>query len=239
MVYTWAAYLQQRLLPSRCILCLAADPSGLNLCRDCRVDLPWLIAGCPRCALPTSLPGQLCGACQTLPPVFDPGLDRTVALFQYAAPIDHLIQRFKFGQGLYLARVFAALLAERLHDSARPDCIIPVPLHPSRQRARGFNQALEIARPLARHLDCGLDYHSCRRIRATPAQSRLHAAQRQRNPRGAFAVTRPLAAKHVALVDDVMTTGSTLQALAETLRNAGVETIEAWVCARTLPGNAR
>lgn len=231
MVYTCAEYIRQRLLPSRCILCLAADPSGLNLCRDCRIDLPWLVAGCPCCALPTSLPGQPCGACQTQPP----GFDRTVALFQYAAPIDHLIQHFKFGQGLYLARVFAALLAEHLHDSARPDCIIPVPLHPSRQHARGFNQALEIARPLARHLDCPLDYRSCRRIRATPAQSRLHAAQRQRNPHGAFALARPLAVKHVALVDDVMTTGSTLQALAALLRDAGVETIEAWVCARTLP----
>ncbi|MBI5041994.1 MAG: ComF family protein [Gammaproteobacteria bacterium] len=239
MVYRWGAYLQHRLLPSRCTLCLAPDSSGLNLCRDCRADLPWLIGGCPRCALPTSAPGQPCGACQRRPSGFDPGFDRTVTLFQYAPPIDHLVQRFKFGQGLHLARLFAALLAERLRDSTPPDCIIPVPLHPNRQRQRGFNQALEIARPLARQLGCPLDYHSCQRIRATPAQSQLSAAQRRRNLRGAFTLIRPLAVKHVALVDDVMTTGSTLEALADTLRAAGVEMIEAWVCARTLPGNAR
>ena len=235
MVYKWVNYLQQRLLPSRCTLCLAADPTGLSLCRDCRADLPWLALSCPRCALPLVAPGQACGACQTRPP----GFDRSVALFQYAPPIDHLIQQFKFGQGLYLARLFAALLAERLHDSARPDCVIPVPLHPSRQRARGFNQALEIARPLARHLDCRLDHCSCRRTRATPAQSLLQAAQRRRNLRGAFALARPLTARHVALVDDVMTTGSTLEALAKTLRTAGVETIEVWVCARALPPHSR
>lgn len=237
MVYKWGKYLHQHLLPSRCALCLAPDPSDLHLCRDCRTDLPWLETGCPRCALPLSAPGQPCGHCQTQPPGFERSFDRTVALFQYAPPIDHLIQQFKFGQGLHLARLFAALLAERLRDSARPDCIIPVPLHPNRQRARGFNQALEIARPLARHLGCALDYQSCRRARATPAQSLLHATQRRRNLRGAFTLTHPLGARHVALVDDVMTTGSTLNALAETLRASGVEMIDVWVCARTLPAH--
>ncbi len=231
MVYKWVNYFQRCLLPSRCTLCLAADPCGLNLCRDCRADLPWLAPGCPRCALPLSVPDQACGHCQTRP--LD--LDRTIALFHYAPPIDDLILRFKFGQGLHVARLFASLLADRLRDSARPDCIIPVPLHPSRQRTRGFNQALEIARPLAKHLDCRLNHSSCRRTRATPAQSLLHATQRRRNLRGAFTLTRPIDARHVALVDDVMTTGSTLAALAEVLRDAGVETIEAWVCARVLP----
>lgn len=235
MVYKWAEHLQQRLLPSRCILCLAPDPSGLHLCRDCREDLPWLVNACPRCALPLPAPGQTCGSCQTQPS----GFDRTAALFHYAPPIDQLIQRFKFGQGLHLARLFATLLAERLRDSARPDCIIPVPLHPSRQRERGFNQALEIARPLARHLGCPLDHTCCLRTRATPAQSRLDARQRQRNLRDAFALSRKITAQHVALVDDVMTTGSTLHALTETLRHGGVEYIEVWVCARTVSGDAR
>ena len=235
MVYKWVEYLQQRLLPSRCTLCLAADPSGLNLCRDCRVDLPWLDRSCPRCALPLAAPSLPCGHCQT----HRSALDRTLALFQYAPPVDVLIQQFKFGRSLHHARLFASLLAERVHDSAPPDCLIPVPLHPSRQRTRGFNQALEIARPLAKHLHCRLDHSSCRRTRATPAQSRLPATQRRRNLRGAFALTRPVDARHVALVDDVMTTGSTLEALAEVLRDAGVETVEAWVCARTVPGNAR
>lgn len=236
MVYTWTKYLRHHLLPSRCSLCLAADPSGLNLCPDCRADLPWLGPACPRCALPLSRPGQACGHCQAHPS----GLDRCTALFSYAPPLDALVQQFKFGQRLYLARLFADLLAERMLDCARPDCIIPVPLHPSRQRERGFNQALEIARPLARQLGCALDYTSCRKIHSTPIQSRLTAAQRRHNLRGAFAMQRPLHnIRHVALVDDVMTTGSTLETLAKTLRAAGVEYIEAWVCARTLPGNTR
>jgi len=235
MVYKWVEYLKKRLLPSRCTLCLAADPSGLNLCRDCRVDLPWLDRSCPRCALPLTAPSSPCGHCQT----HRSALDRTLALFQYAPPLAALIPQLKFGRALHHAPPFALLLAERVEGSALPDCLIPVPLHASRQRSRGFNQALEITRPLAKHLHCRLDHSSCRRTRATPAQSRLPAAQRRRHLRGAFALTRLVDARPVALVDDVMTTGGSLEALEEVLRDAGVETVEAWVCARTVPSNAR
>lgn len=229
MVYNWRQWLQRLILPSDCLLCRAADPSGLNLCPDCRADLPWLAPGCPRCALPLAAPDLPCGACQARPPPFD----TTVALFHYAPPVDGLVQQLKFGQGLHLARLFAGLLAERLADAPRPDCILPVPLHPRRQRERGFNQALEIARPLARHLGCRVDTASCVRTRATPPQTQLSAAQRRRNLRDAFRLARPLAARHVAVLDDVMTTGSTLAAIAGLLRRAGAERIDVWVCART------
>ncbi|MFN2308278.1 MAG: phosphoribosyltransferase family protein [Gammaproteobacteria bacterium] len=232
MVYNWLDGLRQRWLPGHCILCQAADPSGLHLCHDCRADLPWLAPGCPRCALPTPVPGQPCGACQARPPAFD----SSTALFRYAAPLDTLVQQLKFGQGLHLARLFAALLgehlAERPADAPRPDAILPVPLHPQRQRVRGFNQALEIARPLARRLGCRLEATACVRERATPSQTRLHAAQRRRNLRGAFRLTGPLPGRHIAILDDVMTTGSTLDALARQLRQAGAEHIEVWVVAR-------
>ncbi len=234
MVYNCAEYLRSLLLPSPCCLCLASDSRGLGLCPACQADLPWLTDACRRCALPLPAPDQRCGHCQTR----HSELDRSLALFSYAAPVDTLIQQFKFGHKLHLARLFARLLAERLQADPRPDCIIPVPLHPGRQRSRGYNQALEIARPLARLLDCRLDHCSCRRLRATATQSLLPAAQRQRNLRDAFGVVQPLQARHVALVDDVMTTGSTLEAVARTLREAGVEIVEAWVCARTLPGTA-
>ncbi len=229
MVYNWPRMLQQWLIPSHCLLCLAQDPSGLNLCQDCRGALPWLTTACSRCSLPLHYPGQLCGACQHHPPKFDTG----IALFHYAPPVDRLILQLKFAAGLHHARLFAALLATRLASAPPPDCVIPIPLHPSRQRKRGFNQAIEIARPLSKQLGYHLDIETCIRTRATPPQSLLSAGQRRSNLRGAFALTRPLQARHVALVDDVMTTGSTLNAVSKLLRHAGAERIDVWVCART------
>lgn len=229
MVYNWPFKLQQWLMPSHCLLCLAKDPSGLNLCHACRDDLPWLSLACPRCSLPLHYPGQLCGACQRHPPSFDTG----IALFHYAPPVDRLILQLKFAAGLHHARLFAALLATRLAKVPLPDCIIPVPLHTIRQRERGFNQAIEIARPLSQHLGCNLDIETCIRTRPTPPQSLLSGSRRRSNLRGAFALTRPLRARHIALVDDVMTTGSTLNAMTKLLRQAGAERVDVWVCART------
>lgn len=229
MVYNWPLTIQQWLMPSHCLLCLAQDPSGLNLCQDCLDDLPWLSLACPRCSLPLHYSGQLCGACQRHPPQFDSG----VALFRYAQPVDRLILQLKFAADLHHARMFAALLATRLAKVSPPDCIIPIPLHPSRQRERGFNQAIEIARPLSQHMGCHLDIETCIRTRPTPPQSLLSGSQRRSNLRGAFALTRPLQARHVALIDDVMTTGSTLNAVSNLLRHGGAKRIDVWVCART------
>lgn len=228
MVYKWADYAQQLLLPSRCTLCRAPDPSGLHLCPDCREDLPWLIHGCSRCARPLPQSPLICGSCLHHPPAFD----RAIALFRYAAPLDALLLQLKFGQALHLARLFALLFAERVRAEPRPDCILPVPLHPARQRERGFNQAIEIARPLARRLGCALDLDTCTRIRATPPQSRLSSHARRRNLRGAFQLART-PPRHIVLLDDVLTTGSTLNELTTLLRKAGAERVEVWVCART------
>ena len=231
MVYHWLNRLQQRLWPSPCSLCLAPDPSGRGLCPGCLADLPRLDPCCPHCALPLATAGQVCGHCQRRPPRFD----AAVALFRYAPPVDVLIQGLKFGQALHFAPLFAELLAARLAGQRPPDCILPVPLHPRRQRERGFNQAVEIARPLARRLGSRLELESCVRRRATTPQTGLSAAARRRNLRDAFALARPLAGRSVAVLDDVMTTGGTLDAIADVLRGGGVEHIEAWVCARTVP----
>lgn len=228
MVYKWPRWLQRRLLPCHCRLCLAPDPTDLGLCAGCLLDLPWLTSACPRCARPLPRPDLPCGSCQTRPPAFD----RAVALFRYAAPLDALLLQLKFGQAVHLAHPFAALLAERVRTETTPDCILPVPLHPGRQRERGFNQAIEIARPLARQLGCALDLETCLRSRATPPQTRLSAQARRRNPRGAFELTRT-PPRHVVLLDDVMTTGSTLNELARLLRRGGAERVDVWVCART------
>lgn len=228
MVYKWTHWIQRQLLPCHCALCRAPDPSDLGLCAGCLNDLPRVAFACPRCARALPRPDLPCGRCQTHPPAFD----HAIALFRYAAPLDGLLLQLKFGQAAHLARLFAALLAERLRSEPLPDCILPVPLHPGRQRERGFNQAIEIARPLARRLGCALDLDTCIRSRATPPQSRLSARERRRNLRGAFRLTRA-PARHIALLDDVMTTGSTLDELATLLRRGGAERIDVWVCART------
>jgi ComF family protein len=149
--------------------------------------------------------------------------------------VDYLLQRMKFNHKLHLAAFFGQVLADHIATriDRRPDVIIPVPLHAARLQQRGYNQSLELARPIAARIGVPLDYRNVVRTRATAAQSELPAAERRKNIRGAFAVTAPLPGR-VALVDDVMTTGSTLWELAKTLRAHGAEDIAVWVCARAI-----
>ncbi|HEY0504336.1 MAG TPA: ComF family protein, partial [Lysobacter sp.] len=151
----------------------------------------------------------------------------------YAAPIDRLLLRFKFHHHLAAGGLLAQLMAQALASAPRPDALMAVPLHRARLRRRGYDQALELARPLARALQLPLRDDLLRRVRATPAQSRLDAGARRRNLRDAFAVRGGVELPaHVALVDDVMTTGATVHAAAAALHRAGVARVDAWVCAR-------
>lgn len=231
MVYNWLNF-SRTWWPwrTRCCLCQGVDGSDLGLCSACLSDLPRLEPACPRCAMPLAHAAAMCALCQQHAPAFD----SCQALFAYAPPLDQLIWQLKFHQALHLARLFAGLLAERLRNQNRPDVIIPVPLHPRRLRQRGYNQALEIARPLAAALNCQLDLNSCRRVANNPPQAGLDASQRRANVRDAFLLTGDPSARSVALVDDVMTTGSTVNALARLLRRAGVQEIQVWVCARAV-----
>lgn len=186
---------------------------------------------CPRCALPLSTPAPLCGECLTHEPPFT----AACAPFVYASPFDQLMMRFKFGRNLAAGSVLAELWLDALRASPppRPDALLPVPLHPLRLRERGYNQALELARPLGRALDIALRADLLERTRATSAQSNLDAVERRRNLRGAFAIMKNVALPaHVALVDDVMTTGTTLRECARTLLRAGVARVDVWVLAR-------
>jgi ComF family protein len=159
-----------------------------------------------------------------------------ISAFRYEEPIRHLIQSLKFGSRHVNARLLGALLAENIDTTqALPEVVIPVPLHPLRYRERRFNQALEIARAVTSRLNLPLDYRTCHRIRPTNAQARLHADDRRKNIRQAFAVSSPLAYRHIALLDDVVTTGATVRELATTLRRAGANQIDIWACARALP----
>jgi len=149
--------------------------------------------------------------------------------------VDRLITALKFHNRLACGSLLARLLAERIESGngiVSPELLLPVPLHLTRLRRRGFNQALEIGRMLSRRLGIQIDAHNLWRQRATAAQSTLALRARQHNLRDAFALRRPLEAGSVALIDDVMTSGSTAHAAAHCLRNAGVKQIQVWVVAR-------
>jgi len=148
--------------------------------------------------------------------------------------VDRLIHAFKFAGQLHIATVLGELMAGRILDTnvPLPELLIPVPLHPIRLRERGFNQALELARVISNKLTIPIDYRSCERSRKTVAQSLLPAKERHQNIKGAFTVHHPFKVKSVAIIDDVMTTGHTVNELASVLKDAGVDHVQVWAVAR-------
>ena len=221
------ANLVQRVLPQQCLLCAAATSSSA-LCAACHAQLPWLPASrCPQCALPTNN-GRLCGTCLSHPPRFD----HVTAAFAYQWPLAALIHHYKYGGNLALARLFASALAAQIHDAA--DLIIPMPLAPRRLRERGFNQALEIARIVSRLTGIAIAAGACRRVRDSAPQAALPWVERRSNIRGAFVCDADLSGLRVAVVDDVLTTGATLNELARNLRRAGAADIRGCMVARAL-----
>lgn len=221
-------------LPWHCLCCGAAG-RGLDLCPACAAELPWLGPGCARCALPLPAAdaGPDCPRCARVPPPHAAAL----VPFRYAFPVDRLIVGLKFAGRLERARLLGTLLAgflePRLAAADRPAALIATPLHPERARRRGFNQAAEIARPVASALGLPLLRDAARRVRATAEQSALDAAARHANLRDAFAVRGDLPA-HVAILDDVVTTGATAAALAGALRAAGVRRVTLIAVARAV-----
>ncbi|MFD1042462.1 ComF family protein [Pseudoxanthomonas kaohsiungensis] len=221
------AALATRLLPPRCLACGEPGEGDRDLCTACACVLPVADQACPRCALP--LPATAaCGACLQRPPP----LQAARAAFVYAAPVDRLLRRHKFHNDLAAGRLLAQLMAPAFAGCERPGALVPVPLHRTRLRERGYDQALELARPLARRLRLPLRTDLLARVRRTPAQSELDAAARRRNLQRAFRVAHGPLPAHVVLFDDVMTTGATLHAAAIALRTAGVARVDAWICAR-------
>ena len=216
------------LLPGSCLLCASNSATSL-LCPACTADLPQLPAAlCPQCGEETTL-GERCGACLKDPPAFA----RTIALFRYEFPVDRLIQALKYGHQLALATWLGHRLGDRL-VAEDYDLLLPLPLHPSRLRTRGFNQSLEIARVTSKTLAIPMNPAILTRIRATPPQAELPLKERGRNVRGAFECARDLAGKRILIVDDVMTTGSTLREAARILKLHGAGQITVAVAARAL-----
>ena len=215
------------LLPQDCLLCAATSGDAL-LCDECRADLPRLPdARCPICA--EASPGAMtCGACLKAPPHFD----ATIAALPYAFPVDKLVQALKYQRRL----ATADFLAQSMLAAGAPvgDILVPLPLSAARLRQRGFNQAVELSRPLARALRLALELDGCARDRDTVPQASLPWKERRQNIRHAFACAIDFAGKSVIVVDDVMTTGATLDEFARTLKAHGAGRVTNWVAARTL-----
>ncbi|MDP3589058.1 MAG: ComF family protein [Methylobacter sp.] len=232
MVYNWINIIQDYLLPPTCILCGNPGHNSRDICHSCYTQLPRNNLCCYRCAEILETPATapvLCGRCLSRHPAFD----ETVAPFIHQGAIRHLIGSLKFGANYKNARLLGMLLADHLKQTAeRPDLIIPVPLHKARYRERGFNQAIEIARTVAKEMQIPLDLTSCKRHRDTPHQTQIPAKKRQKNLKNAFSIIKPIHARHIAILDDVMTTGTTAHELAYILKKAGASRVDAWVCAR-------
>lgn len=220
--------LADALLPPACTLC-GVNTGGALLCAACTAELPWNTPACPGCALP-SAQAVPCPACQQRPRAFDAAF----AAFVLAKPVQQGIHALKyqarFQQSALLASAFVSELRRRAEPL--PTLLIPVPLHWRRQWRRGYNQSQELARWIGAALPVAVDATAATRLRFTPDQIGQTAVQRRRNLKDAFAVSPRVAGQHIALLDDVMTTGATLEELARACRAAGASRIEAWAIAR-------
>ncbi len=250
------SFFDQALAAPRCLLCHQSSQRSMPLCRGCEQDLPWLNSYCQHCAepLPESLNVSIgrrsdpsnkalltCGHCLKQPPAFT----RTYAPLRYEFPIDLLIRRFKHRPEYHsielLSELFVQHQAQALRQQSTPQQLMPVPLHPNRLQQRGFNQSLELAHCISQRLGIPVNDKACSRQLDTPHQQGLSAKQRRRNLRHAFRINRDQLNRtgpylHVALIDDVMTTGTTAQILAVQLRQAGVDRVDIWCLARTPAG---
>ena len=222
-------YFLDRLLPQSCLVC-GMDASGRGICAPCQTELPNIDHPCPLCALPLATPDALaCGRCLADPPPWR----RCVSALLYEAPASRLIAGLKYRSRLPVARLLSDLLTAQIGSLPQVDVILPVPLHWRRRWQRGFNQAEIIADELGRRLHLPVQTRWLQRRHATPAQQSLSAAERARNLRGAFALRHPVAGCHIALVDDVVTTGNTASEISRLLLQHGAASVEVWSLART------
>lgn len=236
MVNYWSFFKQIISPTPACLLCQASASRQYSLCDNCLTDLPWNPHACERCALPLPPELLLCGECRPRPP---PQQSAIVPL-RYVFPVDSLVAGLKYHRQLAHTPLLSRILLEAIQAADRPlpQLVIPAPLHARRLGERGYNQSLELARPLARTLGIPLETRLVKRERHTRAQRTLDAATRQRNLERAFTVDsrrldqldHPV---HVALVDDVLTTGATVRAIAGLLQRHGVTDIDVWCVART------
>lgn len=233
-------FIENWLFATQCLLCQDTVKTGKNLCITCIDELPWNHVACKQCATPFE-PAYvdtekeiICGDCLSNPLSFY----EAHAAFIYQPPISPLITQLKFSQNLLCGSALSDLLLTFLQSKYQkkpwPQAIIPVPLHPKRLAERGYNQAAELAKPLAKALKIPLYLDICERVKETATQTAISEKERHMNLKNAFVVANPTKLKHIAIVDDVLTTGSTSVALAKTLKKSDVERVDVWVVAKTL-----
>ena len=230
------------LYPRRCILCLSADASlsqtDIDLCPACRNELQLIEHSCYQCGIPlqNTLAGQLCGQCLQKSPAYD----QVISIYHYRQPLVWLIAQMKFNKKLLIARLLSQLMTQHLlaikksEQLSLPEAIIPVPLHHKRQYQRQFNQSEELAKTLSDTLDIPLDTQYLQRHIDSVQQSGLDAKQRKKNVKGIFKVNNKKQQhyRHVVIIDDVMSTGSTVNEIARVLKRSGIKQIDVWVLAR-------
>ncbi|SEO91172.1 ComF family protein [Aquisalimonas asiatica] len=229
-VYRITQWIAAALLPPTCLCCGRPGAAGLDLCAGCYRDLPRNRHACHGCAAPVAAGVHLCGHCQT----HADHCNAVIAPWRYEAPIDGLIQALKFHGQLPAGQLLGALLARELVQRHPPtvDAIIPMPAHPRRLRERGFNQAAEIARAISAATGIPVRHHWLLRRRHTRPQTGLGRTHRERNLLGAFTAHPAVAGCRLALVDDVVTTGSTSTEAAQALKRAGASDVVTWAVAR-------
>lgn len=225
-----------------CILCAQPAPAADGICPACLTGMPRLPTAQCRCGIPLPAAGEqdstaelppLCGRCLDHPPPFG----RVVCGYAWRFPLDQLIARYKYRGRLHLERPLLALWRQTLppQPGELPDALVPVPLHWRRRWWRGFNQSQRLANGLATTLGIPL-LPALVRQRATAHQQGLRQSRRRRNLRRAFRVVKPVSGLHLALLDDVVTTGSTARETAGMLLDAGAARVDIWAIARVMPG---
>jgi len=213
-----------------CLACGCELRGGGSLCSSCRAQLERVPNPCHYCAEPNAGSGPVCPRCLQNPPRWQ----KMIAPYRYQGLVRDYLLQLKFDEALYLANSLCRYSIDVFNQAApKPEVLLPVPLHRERLFERGFNQADEIAKCWAAALDIKIDRNALRRTRHTLSQSGLSAAQRERNLHSAFSYSSKKRYRHVAIVDDIVTTGSTVQEISKLLHRAGIEHVEVWALART------